>query len=109
MKKLTTCLFATTFLTMSILVMAEPKAFAASPDEVFVTKNGKKYHKENCTFIKNKNAQKIAKKDGVQKGLQPCPRCFKEDLPNQVNQANPAKKIEKQSFLRPAFLRAAAV
>lgn len=51
--------------------------------EVYITKNGKKYHKEECPFIHGKNALKVSKKDALDKKLAPCPKCFKEDLPEQ--------------------------
>ena len=49
--------------------------------DVYVTKNGKKYHKSDCPFVQNRNPEKFSKKDARSKGLSPCPKCFKEDLP----------------------------
>jgi methylphosphotriester-DNA--protein-cysteine methyltransferase len=46
---------------------------------VYATKNGEKYHKESCPFIKNRETTAISENDAVSKGLKPCGRCFKED------------------------------
>ena len=55
-----------------------------SSQEVYSTRNGKKYHKAECPFIQGKKAGKILKKDAVAKKLAPCPKCFKEDLQEQA-------------------------
>ena len=55
-----------------------------SSQEVYATKNGKKYHKVECPFIQGKKAGKISKQDALAKKLTPCPKCFKEDLPPQA-------------------------
>ena len=55
-----------------------------SSQEVYATKNGKKYHKADCPFIHGKNAGKVSKKDALGKKLAPCPKCFKEDIPQQA-------------------------
>lgn len=53
----------------------------AHAQDVFRTKRGKKYHKEICRMIKNKDALiKIDKQEAVVSGLAPCGKCFKEDL-----------------------------
>ncbi len=62
---------------LASFLCASTLAFAA---DVYVTKNGKKYHKAECQLIKNKNPQAIAKEDATKKGLTPCQRCFKEDV-----------------------------
>ncbi len=59
-----------------------------SLQEVYATKNGKKYHKAECPFIQGKNAEKISKKEALEKKLTPCPKCFKEDLPEQPKKSN---------------------
>ena len=46
--------------------------------DVYITANGKKYHKENCRFIKNREVTKIEEKDAVTKGLEKCSKCFPE-------------------------------
>jgi len=54
------------------------QAFA---EEVFRTKNGKKYHMEICRLIKNKNAVAIKKEEAVDEdGLLPCKVCYKKDI-----------------------------
>ncbi len=51
---------------------------AAFADDVYVTANGKKYHKEDCRLIKTKHPVKIEKSEAVKKGLEPCKSCFRE-------------------------------
>lgn len=66
MKKLLIALLAV--LVMSTASFAEP---------VLVTKNGKKYHKPECVFIKDRETSKIDDKDAIAKGLKPCGKCVK--------------------------------
>ena len=61
-----------TFLSATTCVFAE---------EVFITQNGSKYHKEICRLIKNReNVTKIEKKQAIEEDYGPCKRCFKEDI-----------------------------
>jgi hypothetical protein len=69
MRKWLAIVLCMTFLTAATLSYA---------GEVFVTKNGKKYHKATCILIKNKNAAPIDEKEAVAKGLNPCGKCFKD-------------------------------
>ena len=49
-------------------------------EDVFVTQNGTKYHKEICRLVKNKeNVTKLDKKEAIIEDYGPCKRCFKED------------------------------
>ncbi len=73
------------FLSSSPLVFAQmndknDKNVQATQD-VYVTQSGKKYHKADCSFVQDRKPAKISKKDALAKGLMPCPKCFKEDLP----------------------------
>ncbi len=74
---------------------------SSAAEDVYVTKNGKKYHKEDCRLIKNKGAEKISKKDAVGKGLVPCLKCFKEES----SQLQDKKKQDQHSLLAPAAPR----
>ena len=50
----------------------------ASAEEVYVTKNGKKFHKEaTCRFISKRESHKAERAEVMKKGLEPCQRCFK--------------------------------
>jgi hypothetical protein len=49
-------------------------------EDVFATKNGKKYHEETCKFIQGKNAHKVELSDAEKKGLKPCGACHKEAM-----------------------------
>jgi len=51
--------------------------------DVYITKQGGKYHSENCPLIANKETQKITEQDAMAKGLTPCSRCIgKEQIKN---------------------------
>ena len=63
-------------MTMLALLILSNAAFA---EQVFATKNGKKYHKQDCVFIKDRNASEVDDKDAVAKGLKPCGKCYKAD------------------------------
>jgi len=63
-------------LTLCLLSMTTV-AFAA---DVYVTKRGKKYHKEDCVFLRNKEVKKIDKDEAIKKHMTPCKKCFKEDI-----------------------------
>ena len=61
-----------TFLSATTYVFAE---------DVFITQQGSKYHKEICRLVKDKdNVMKMDKKLAVGEGFGPCKRCFKEDV-----------------------------
>ena len=79
--------------TSFIVLLASNAAFA---EEVYVTKNGKKYHQQACLLIKNKGAHAIDIKDAVAQGLAPCGKCFKDKL---SDQSKPKGIID--SFIKP--------
>jgi hypothetical protein len=61
-----------TFLSATTIVFAE---------DVFITANGTKYHKEICRLIKNKDGvSKIDKKEALENDYGPCKRCYKESI-----------------------------
>ena len=66
-----------------VVLSVSSLSFAA---EVYATKNGKKYHKIDCEFIKDRNAVKIDDSQAVKKGLKPCGACFKDQQAMKVNQ-----------------------
>lgn len=63
-----------TALVLCLVLLAA--TFAAFAEDVYVTKQGTKYHKQDCRFIKNRDTQAIDIKDAEAKGLKPCGRCF---------------------------------
>ncbi|MBM3248536.1 MAG: hypothetical protein FJZ10_03850 [Candidatus Omnitrophica bacterium] len=87
LKKLTSLILCLVFLAATSAAFAE---------DVYVTKQGTKYHKQDCRFIKNRDTQAIDIKDAEAKGLLPCGRCFgKEEVSNdQVKE----EKIEGQVY-----------
>ena len=66
-KKLTQMVLLISFLSMTAFVYAE---------DVYITKNGKKFHKEVCRFTQNKQVSKIDMAEALAKGLKPCQKCF---------------------------------
>lgn len=47
-------------------------------DSVFITENGKKYHKPECNLIKSRKTTAVSLEEAKAKGLEPCSRCFPE-------------------------------
>ena len=72
-------------------------AAAAFAEDVHVTKRGKKYHKEACVLIRNKSTQKINKEEALKKGLEPCARCYKEDIASHVAEGGEKRAAVKQN------------
>jgi hypothetical protein len=58
-----------------MVLISSTFAFA---EDVYATKNGKRYHKADCLLIKEKGAKAISLEDATKKGLKPCRRCFGE-------------------------------
>ncbi|HOX54039.1 MAG: hypothetical protein PHI86_05210 [Candidatus Omnitrophica bacterium] len=79
LKKLASLILCLVFLTT---------ASAAFAEDVYVTKQGTKYHKQDCRFIKNRDTQAIDIENAKAKGLEPCGRCFGEEeaIDKQVKQ-----------------------
>lgn len=70
--------------TLGILIAFVSISSLAFAEDVYVTKNGHKYHKEICRLIKNKKPEKVTKADALDKKLEPCGLCYKEDLSKAV-------------------------
>ena len=88
MLKITRLLVCLMIMAMSSLVALTPRASFAKPSEekhakkeevVYATERGKKYHKKDCRFLKNRDVISLSKKEAKEKGLEPCGRCFKEE------------------------------
>jgi len=83
--KLLVCLLVVA--TSSLAVLNPNSAFAKQKEErvakkeqvVYATKRGKKYHKEECPFIKNRDTTSMSIEEAVSKGLKPCGRCSKKE------------------------------
>lgn len=68
---------------LGVLMTFLSAATFAFADEVFITPNGTKYHKETCRLIKNKaTLSKVDKEQVVTEGYGPCKKCFAEDVAN---------------------------
>lgn len=50
----------------------------ANEDIVYVTKSGKKYHKENCPYLKSSKIM-ISLGQAIMEGKEPCSKCFSEN------------------------------
>ncbi len=55
-------------LTVLAVALISTAAFA---EDVYVTKKGKKYHKEGSHYIKGKNVEKITREEAEKRGLKP--------------------------------------
>ncbi len=83
LKKIVMAVVGLVFLSVTVGAFAE---------DVYVTKRGKKYHRESCPFmenvIKNKRAEKISKEDALAKGRAPCGKCFPEEVSTKAKKLN---------------------
>lgn len=79
------------FAIVGVFLMFFATSFAFA-DDVYVTKRGKKFHKETCRLIKNKGAGSLPLDEAFEKGLTPCRRCFKKEEREELN-----KKMEELS------------
>ena len=68
-----------TIAVLSLVLMLLGSTTFAMADQVYVTKSGKKFHKETCALIKNKNKSAIDQAAAEAKGLQACKKCFKAE------------------------------
>ena len=88
MLKLLRLLVCLVVMVTSSMIILNPNSAIAKQKEVkiakkesvvYVTRRGKKYHKETCPFIRNREAISIDEKEAIEKGLKPCSRCFSSD------------------------------
>lgn len=71
MRKLMVFILSAALLANAAVVFAQ---------DVFVTKNGKKYHSEQtCRWVKGRESTTLDEKAAVEKGYKPCGRCAKEN------------------------------
>lgn len=87
---------------LGVLMTFISAAAFASAEEVFITPNGTKYHKETCRLIKNKaTLSKVDKEQVVKEGYGPCKKCFAEDIAGAAqdtgNQPKEKSKKDKSS------------
>lgn len=75
--------------TFAFLILFSLMAHFASAQTVYVTENGKKYHKKNCTLV-NEGKKGIELSEAKKKGLEPCGVC----KPDAVE--SPADKKKKK-------------
>ena len=75
--------------TLCLVFLAPVIIFA---EDVFATKQGTKYHNENCPLVANKDKEKISLEDAVENGLTPCARCVGKELSS-------TKQIKEDSVL----------
>lgn len=78
------------FLTVIFFIAFFAITSLASAQTVYVTEKGKKYHKKNCTVVKE-GKKGIELSDAKKKGLEPCATCKPEEGQKQVA-TEPKKK-----------------
>ena len=66
------------FTLMLAMVMSAFLTVSAFAEYVYVTKSGKKYHKEGSRFIKNKETEKLTIEEAEEKGYEPSSEFLKE-------------------------------
>jgi len=67
--------------------------------EVYVTKNGTKYHKADCRLIKDRDVTALDEEEAIASDYEPCKRCFKEKYSEAESKEEPkmAKKSSEKS------------
>jgi len=88
MKKLFLIGLCLAFLSMSTMALA---------GEVFVTEHGKKYHKADCSLIKNKDVTAMDEKEAIEQGYEPCRRCLKDKYTKAKSEKQAVKTAKKSS------------
>jgi len=74
------CVFSFMAVTPHILMAKTTKEDVVNKEEtVYATKRGKKYHKQNCPFISDRETTPMSLQDAEKKGLVPCGKCFKQE------------------------------
>ena len=63
---------------MCVLFLTTATFATASAKDVYVTKNGKKYHTETCRWVKGRETVKMTEEEAIKKGLKPCGKCMTE-------------------------------
>ncbi len=81
--------FCTVFLSLGSFVFARQddknaQVKQVKEEEVYVSPKDRKYHKIDCPLLENKKTKKMSKKEALDKGLFPCPECFREDYPTET-------------------------
>ncbi|MFA5060640.1 MAG: hypothetical protein WC676_08465 [Candidatus Omnitrophota bacterium] len=84
-------------ITLSLCVAVLSVSALAFAEDVYATKNGKKYHKAECVFIKNRDTQKIDQQAAVEKGLKPCGKCMSDGNQSAVEKSKQEKLASKKS------------
>jgi len=62
-----------TVMLLGVMLISTTFAFA---EDVYATKNGKRYHKADCLLVKDKGAKAVSLEEAEKKGLKPCRRCY---------------------------------
>jgi len=84
-------------IAMGLLVVMLSAATNVFAEDVYVTKKGQKYHKEICRLIKNKKPEQVSKKDALEKKLEPCGLCYKEDLSKAIDHSIQPKASSRKN------------
>jgi len=69
----------------------------AFAEEVYVTKNGTKYHKADCQLIKNRDVTAMEEEEAIAADYEPCRRCFKEKYTEAESKKDKAKMAKTSS------------
>ncbi|MFC1703553.1 hypothetical protein ACFL1E_02040 [Candidatus Omnitrophota bacterium] len=66
-------------LAMAMCLVVLTTASVVFAEDVYVTQRGKKYHKQDCRYIQNREVEKINNEEAEARGLAPCGSCFKNE------------------------------
>ncbi|MCA9398511.1 MAG: hypothetical protein KC618_02095 [Candidatus Omnitrophica bacterium] len=69
-------------------------ANSAVAEDVYVTKYGKKYHKEGSRFIKNKDVEKLSREEAESRGYEPSSDFLKEDQAGEETKSSESETVK---------------
>lgn len=81
-------------LVIALVCMLNISLHASNGDKVYVTENGKKYHKRNCSAATGKTG--IDKAQAIKDGYTACSKCFDKVEDTKKTETKEVKKDEKK-------------
>ena len=66
-------------LMASVMALSLGLSTLAWAENVYVTPNGKKYHKPTCPLIQDRELTELDQVQAVEQAYEPCKKCYKED------------------------------
>lgn len=82
---------------LGMLLFASSLALA----DVYITKQGAKYHSQDCALIAKRDTQKVTLEEAVAKGLTPCEKCIGRQQSKNENEEAVVVTINGKKYHHP--------